>query len=453
MESPNPRALPRTTGLPPGVEAGPVGRRLLAHVVDLLVPVAIGTVMIASLSLPNRSSVAILVGLGSLIMAAWIVLVWSMFATRAAGPGMRLMRLQLVGLKDGRPIGWGRFFVRTVVLFALTITVLPLIAMIVMLLRQPRRQGWHDLAANAVVIKARPLAPTGPRPVTQSRSTSLARPATVKEPSLVSRQTASPAYASNGHTHPSLQSRGPQGYANEHYREDEPSDRRPSDRPRVGTGGGTGGQERSASPSGAARPGPRPELSGSSRLPSSRGSDTTPTAGTRLPAPLPSSVPTVRPGAVAGLPELGGEPEPVTMRQERIGEGQAAPTHEDETVGPGAEDSRPLNVGWAAALDDGREIDVTGLVLLGRNPQPRPGEEDAEMIKVADDTRTVSKTHLALGVDANGMYVMDRGSTNGSTVTNTHGVSKTCPAGDIVPVTPGSIISFGDHWLEIRRHH
>jgi pSer/pThr/pTyr-binding forkhead associated (FHA) protein len=41
------------------------------------------------------------------------------------------------------------------------------------------------------------------------------------------------------------------------------------------------------------------------------------------------------------------------------------------------------------------------------------------LIKVADETRTVSKSHLALGVDGNGMYVIDRGSTNGSTVTAT----------------------------------
>ena len=102
-------------------------------------------------------------------------------------------------------------------------------------------------------------------------------------------------------------------------------------------------------------------------------------------------------------------------------------------------------------LDDGREIDVSGLVLLGRNPQPRPGEDDAVLIKVADETRTVSKTHLALSVDANGMYVMDRGSTNGSTLTNAKGVSSYCSAGDVVPVADGNIVSFGDHWLEIRR--
>ena len=48
-------------------------------------------------------------------------------------------------------------------------------------------------------------------------------------------------------------------------------------------------------------------------------------------------------------------------------------------------------------LDDGRRIALEGLVLLGRNPQPKAGEEDAQLIKIADETRTVSKSHLAVG--------------------------------------------------------
>jgi hypothetical protein len=106
---------------------------------------------------------------------------------------------------------------------------------------------------------------------------------------------------------------------------------------------------------------------------------------------------------------------------------------------------------WRAVLDDGREIGVDGLVLLGRNPQPRPGEEHATLIKIADTTRTVSKSHLEIGLNAAGLYVVDRGSTNGSTVTSVSGVSKRCAPGDQVVVEAGSIVSFGDHWLEVRQ--
>jgi hypothetical protein len=111
----------------------------------------------------------------------------------------------------------------------------------------------------------------------------------------------------------------------------------------------------------------------------------------------------------------------------------------------------PPQTGWLAVLDDGRELSLTGLVLLGRNPQAQPGEEDAQLIKIADETRTVSKSHLAIAVDSGGVFVVDRGSTNGSTVTTSNGVSTRCAAGEVVRVAEGSIVSIGDHWLEIRR--
>ena len=49
----------------------------------------------------------------------WAVLLWYMLAVRAATPGMRLMKLQLVGFLDGRPIGWGRVLLRAVVFWLL----------------------------------------------------------------------------------------------------------------------------------------------------------------------------------------------------------------------------------------------------------------------------------------------------------------------------------------------
>ena len=91
---------------------------------------------------------------------------------------------------------------------------------------------------------------------------------------------------------------------------------------------------------------------------------------------------------------------------------------------PPAAEPAPENLDWHAVLDDGRRLVVDHLVLLGRNPQPAPGEEDAELIKIADETRTVSKLHLAIGVDPAGLYVVDRGSTNGSTVTTPGGATR-----------------------------
>ena len=48
--------------------------------------------------------------------------------------------------------------------------------------------------------------------------------------------------------------------------------------------------------------------------------------------------------------------------------------------------------------------------------------------------------------------MVDRGSTNRSTVATTSGgLSTKCRIGERVRVSEGSIVSIGDHWLEIRR--
>ncbi len=160
-------------GLPPGVDAGPLGARFVAYLIDRSVPAVVaGLASVMATQIPDQRTL-ILVIAGVLILA-WALLVWQMFAMRAAGPGMRLMKLQLVGYTDGRPIGWGRFFLRWLVLALLATTSIGLLFMIIFLVRHPRRQGWHDLAADSVVIKERVLAPP--------RSAESAAPAAV-EPS------------------------------------------------------------------------------------------------------------------------------------------------------------------------------------------------------------------------------------------------------------------------------
>ena len=159
MESPVQGRPNRETGLPPGVEVGPLGKRFVAYLINLSVPVIVGFALI--FLLPNTTgAVRVIVGLlGAVITIAWLVVVWFTLAVRAASPGLRAMKLQLVGFLDGRPIGPGRVFVRTLVFWALFITGILLLIMLIMMLRHPRRQGWHDLAATSVMIKERLLAP------------------------------------------------------------------------------------------------------------------------------------------------------------------------------------------------------------------------------------------------------------------------------------------------------
>ena len=90
-----------TTGLPPGVHLGPTGPRLLAALVEVG-PVWLLTAM-AVLFVFVLDGRAIIAALFALLAVAWAILVWAQRAAKAAGPGMRLDSLQIVGFHDGRP--------------------------------------------------------------------------------------------------------------------------------------------------------------------------------------------------------------------------------------------------------------------------------------------------------------------------------------------------------------
>jgi uncharacterized RDD family membrane protein YckC len=428
MESPVPGRPNRETGLPPGVEVGPLGKRFVAFLINLSVPVIVNIALI--FLLPNTTgALRVILGvLGAAISIGWLVVIWYTLAVRAASPGLRAMKLHVVGFLDGRPIGPGRVFVRALVFWALYITGIGLLIMLIMMLRHPRKQGWHDLAVTSVMIKERVLAP----PVQPARAATGAQ--------------GSPAQVGTG------PQRQPSGVR---------SEMPPSYAPAEGYA-----PAGSPVPPGPLTPPPgmAPASSGApyaTAVPP--GGSASPYGGNAYAAPYP---------AAPYAPQYGSSPTSQPSGDELYTPGQqagqrfqsaqsspsdAAPAYEDTAAAGGFSDQRADAPGssyvqdWSILLDDGRRIPLEGLVLLGRNPQPKAGEEDAQLIKIADETRTVSKSHLAVGVDAGGVYVVDRGSTNGSTVSTTNGMSSRCRAGEMVRVGDGAIISIGDHWLEITR--
>lgn len=303
------------TALPPGIQVGATGSRLLAALVEVgPVWLLLGLSLLFGVGLEGRGLLAVIC---LLLCLGWSVFIWSWRATKAAGLGMRLDSLQLVGCEDGDPIGWRRVLLRALVFAALSVTGVGLVAMLIAMGRHPRRQGWHDLAVDSVVVKELLPPPVIPSPAVVVADTLPA----LAEPTLV--------------------------------------------------------------------------------------------------APIPA----------AGLSSV-----PLIV------EAPASP------VEPSSKHA------WWLRLDDGRDIGLDdGLVLLGRNPQPRVGEEDALLIKVVDKGRTVSKSHLAIGLDRRGLFVVDRGSTNGTTVTGPDGRTHPCPPGDQIGLSGGSVVSFGDRRLRVHR--
>lgn len=111
----------------------------------------------------------------------------------------------------------------------------------------------------------------------------------------------------------------------------------------------------------------------------------------------------------------------------------------------------PPTGGWVAHLDDGRKLRIEGSLLVGRQSAAPPINQRGPILEVANDHRTVSREHLKLDVGPQGLAVLDCGSTNGSWVTRTDGFGRRCTAGKPTYLDPGSIVSFGEHWLRVER--
>jgi hypothetical protein len=99
-------------------------------------------------------------------------------------------------------------------------------------------------------------------------------------------------------------------------------------------------------------------------------------------------------------------------------------------------------------LSDGRRLYVERTALVGRNPVART---NVRAIRVHDPHRSVSKTHLQIGVEPGGVWVADRGSTNGTVVTLPDGGQVRCGVDQRVRLRVGSVVVFGDCALRLVR--
>jgi hypothetical protein len=123
--------------------------------------------------------------------------------------------------------------------------------------------------------------------------------------------------------------------------------------------------------------------------------------------------------------------------------GQVAPSDPAEAAPAAQSTSRALLV------VDGRVSGAIGEgVVIGRNPTPT-GSERA--VSVADLQRQISKVHLALQMDESGrVWVVDRQSTNGSTITRADGATEPLNPAKPVELTLGDVVQFGSHTVAVQ---
>jgi PPM family protein phosphatase len=100
-------------------------------------------------------------------------------------------------------------------------------------------------------------------------------------------------------------------------------------------------------------------------------------------------------------------------------------------------------------FDDGSSLTVRGRGLIGRDPVACADEKVEHLVALADDTLSVSRTHLEFGIGEPGLWIRDCASTNGSEIElNDHRI--VIEPGLRVAAPPGSTIHMGARQVKVQ---
>ena len=171
---------------------------------------------------------------------------------------------------------------------------------------------------------------------------------------------------------------------------------------------------------------------------------------TPTPIPAPALAPIAAPAPEARpTPPNPPAPPPAAPAAARVPVEQTRVRPEPGT-GPAAAPS-PSTVRWRVAFDTGEAFVVEGLALVGRRPEPRPGEQARHVVPLRSSDMSLSKTHAQFQVAPDGaLVVMDRGSTNGSYVIR-KGMSRSLSPGRPSTLLAGDEVRFGDRTMRVER--
>lgn len=395
----------------PSVVLATLGKRVASHVIDAGIP--IGMYVVSQLLLfkwlwsgDPDSPLLWLVWLIAIGIGALGIYQWRGIAKTGQSIGKRVMGIWVLDADTGQPIGWARALLRWTVLCLLGAFWIPLLILLLTIPNDPRRQGWHDKAANTVVVMAADGTTDSPvqaAPSPEAIGSDLgSAPLAVVEPT--------PSHAAPP-----------------------PAD----DMPSLATGLPT-----------APPPAPAPTPAASPPNDLSRPSEPSPVPSVKVPQvapppPLPDVAPPPGPQVPPPPGPVGDAPQAVDAPAAIV----SPPA--DHTVLSDRLRAEPPRVGWRLVADDGTEIEVMTSVIVGRDPSGAlvPG---AVVAAVADPHRTMSKTHAALRLVEGELTVEDLHSTNGVYVI-ADDEERQVPAGIPHTLAAGQVVSFGDRAFSVER--
>jgi uncharacterized RDD family membrane protein YckC len=135
---------------PDGTYSGVLVRRIVAHIIDNLIVLAIVAALALALALMSVITLGLMtgpvVGLGAIVPIVYFAALTG--GRQSATPGMRLMAIELRTLAGGRP-DHVVAALRTLLYFATIVLLTPLVLIVVLF--SDRRRALHDILSGTVV--------------------------------------------------------------------------------------------------------------------------------------------------------------------------------------------------------------------------------------------------------------------------------------------------------------
>ncbi len=396
-----------------------LGRRFAARLLDLPLALLVGGAVGALTG--SESIIARLLGFAVAVIA--VVAVGAYLATTGYLPGGRLLRVRQVRVVDGRPAGLAGIAKYAVISIISVLTVgIGYLVVIVLAARDAQHRGWHDQLTGLIVIDARgPAAGTSPTPAVAAELG-----ATPWTPNSWEDAAWAPGAWSGGAV---VAARAPAGAPVAGVvpvRFQGPAVD-PSALPDPAIPGGGVGSRPWAGP-----PAPAAERAHTAQHPETA-------------HPLNAAHHRDMAARLDMAHTVAGQPVSAT--------GDLDPGL-DVTVAAmpartSARSGQPP-AAHALRLPDGQLLEVAGVVLLGRQPAAHADHPGATLVRLDDQTRSISRTHLALGCGADGaLWVRDLNSGNGTLIVDQRGVATEAPPGVPLYLVPGSRLVVGGLTLQV----